>query len=144
MRNTVIIAALVLGACNSSPAPAPTQTAEAEAPLPADGQFPDSFLGRYGIDEAACSPSGGASEMYVEVQPKALKLKDRGAVVDTLTVEKATRVSADLSFSGQGRKWQRQSKFYLENDGKTLIRADRNPVVNFTYTRCDSFKDPAL
>ncbi len=133
-------ALVALGACDSGEAPA----APAAAPtnetvaIQQGNDFPAGFDGRWGVLDSDCTSSvRGASEMFVAISGDTLKFFDRTGTVTKMTVKSPEKVSTRIDFTGRGIKWFRLTNWYLEDGDKTLIRADTNPVLNMTYSRCE-------
>lgn len=144
-RNTITtalaaLAALTLAACDSGTAPAEPAAAPVEEAVAFQqgNDFPAGFDGRWGVLDTDCSsPVRGASEMYVEITGDTLKFHDRVGTVSEMTAKSAEKVTTKIDFTGRGETWYRRTNWFLEDDGKSLVRADTNPVVTMTYSRCN-------
>ncbi len=134
-----LVAALAIGGCDSGTAPVEPAAPANEAVVFQQGNdFPAGFDGRWGVLDSDCtSPVRGASEMYVEIAGDTLKFHDRVGTVSEMTAKSAEKVTTKIDFTGRGETWYRRTNWFLEDDGKSLVRADTNPVVTMTYSRCD-------
>ncbi|NCP10836.1 MAG: hypothetical protein GW859_02575 [Sphingomonadales bacterium] len=144
MRRFTILATLGLAACGSD-APPPEQPVEQAATVdPAlveqeGNNFPAAFEGRWGITPEECAKADSTAEMYVTIKGDTLDFADRKGKVTSMRVDSPGRLTTEIAFSGQGRNWQRTTKFFLENEGTQLGRADTDPVIfNVNYTRCET------
>lgn len=133
------VATLALGACDSGTAPAEPSGAPAQhaVAIQQGKDFPAGFKGRWGVLGTDCTSSvRGAPEMYVEITGDTLKFHDRVGMVTEMTAKSPEKVTTKIDFTGRGKTWFRRTNWFLEDDGKSLVRADTNPVLTMTYSRC--------
>jgi hypothetical protein len=120
-------------AVTPNPAPSTTPTAVAAGMA---RTFPVAFRGRWGMNINDCDPKRDDNKGLLTITADAIRFYESRATIARLSVSSPTRISADLSFSGEGQTWQSRSVFELSDGGKTLARAEEEPSVSYVYAKC--------
>ena len=159
----ILAGALALAACGTNEAanndsgaedvPAATSQAEPPAdltvdngaqtvPIPAPSPspikaIPAAFQGRWGMVPNDCDPKMDyMAKGLMVVSADSLKFYESRAATGDLQQVTPTKVQAMLSYSGEGQTWHKAATLTLQDDGKTLVRTETNPVVAETYSKC--------
>jgi hypothetical protein len=164
MKNITILAVtLALAACGTPEAPAnndgaatdvPNMSEPADAPAPAVGNsaevvplpapaaspiaaFPAAFQGRWGMVPNDCDPDmADVAKGLMVVSADALKFYESRAKVGKLEQLTPNAIKGTLDYAGEGQTWSKQTTLTLQDDGKTLVREEADPVLTNTYSKC--------
>lgn len=98
--------------------------------------FPSEYQGRWGLVPADCEAGRADAKGLMVIAPTTLRFYESRAKVDVLRRASPGRLTADLSFSGEGQQWRRAESFTVLDDGRTLVRDEQDPAASLRYTRC--------
>ncbi len=118
----------------ATPAPAPMPSGEPDQVNP-DGTLaamPSAWRGRWAGQGGSCADS---SERRLDIEANRLVFYE--SVATPMRIERLSEreLQLDLSFTGEGESWTRESVLVLSDNGRTMRRSeDGMPII--TYTRC--------
>jgi len=98
--------------------------------------FPPGFRGRWGMVAGDCDPARDDAKGLMEVTATGLRFHGSRGTVQSLAVVAPDTLTAQLSFTGEGRRWSRADRLTLIDGGKTLVRQEQKAPSVFRYSRC--------
>jgi len=107
------------------------------SPAPTTGganTFPSAFQGRWGIGVIDCDPDRDDNKGLMTISADTLEFYESRAKLDRLTIDAATKVNADLDWSGEGQTWRTTTSFTLSDGAKTLVRDSAEGATR--YSKC--------
>ncbi len=116
-----------------------------ETPDPADlaavsaakkTSFPEPFRGRWGLVANDCDLKRDDAKGLMVVGVDWLRFYEARAEVQSLTQPSPTEAFTELAYSGEGQTWKRTATFTLEDNGRTLVRAEADQHGPLRYARC--------
>ncbi len=114
--------------------PDPTEIAAAAAVV--TNSFPQSFRGRWGLVPNDCDPARDDAKGLMEVDADTLRFYEARAKLQSITQPSPTEAFAELAYSGEGQTWTRSATFTIEDNGRTLVRAEKDQSGPLRYSRC--------
>jgi len=112
-------------------------TANAATPLPI--RVPIPFHGRWGINRADCTSTGGDAKGLIMINDARLIFYESRGTLDEVLGATADSFDARYAFTGEGQTWERVERLKLVNDRlqrRTDAAPGQEPPVNLTYERC--------
>lgn len=102
--------------------------------------FPTPFEGYWGATPNDCELANVDARGRISVDNDAIRFFEMKARVDTLAERSASAIDTVLRFSGDGKHWERATRFVLEQGGTTLLRIEQQdagrPPLTTRYQRC--------
>jgi hypothetical protein len=98
--------------------------------------FPASFQGRWGLGPNDCDPSRDDAKGLMVVEPTMLRFYESRATLASAQAARAEKLTARLSFTGEGQSWTSEQRFTLLNGGKALVREEGGAASPLRYARC--------
>jgi hypothetical protein len=151
IRKLAILAALTLGACH--PAADDANKAFPVSANPARGvpneqpphrsdvikqskMIPTALQGRWGLAPNDCDISRSDTRGLLVVAKDRLDFYTSKATVDALSKASQYEVTADLTFTEDGKTWQRREHLQAALGDTRLLRTEESPRRTFQYVRC--------
>ena len=100
------------------------------------GHFPPAMLGRWGLVSADCDVSRGDAKGLLTIGPDTLKFYESTGTIAKLDAPSSYKVTAKLSFNGEGQTWQRVTTLELVMADTHLVRSEVNPTESYRYEKC--------
>lgn len=98
--------------------------------------LPVAFQGYWGMTPADCDLANAAATGRIDVEGDTIRFYESKARVAKLNVGDGSSVTADLAFTGEGKRWTRQTTFALLAGGTRLLRREQGQANTITYQRC--------
>ncbi len=131
---------------DETPTPAPDAAPPPEAATKADEttseksegtltSFPAKFQGRWGINAADCDPKRADNKGLMTIKASEATFYESRAKIKSGKLA-GDALDVDWSWTGEGQTWDTHSVLTLSDGGKTLSRADADPVEAVIYKKC--------
>ncbi len=133
----------VPGAMSQPAVPATLQPGKGEQVVPIAmpsatplSSVPAAFQGRWGMVAADCDPKRDDNKGLMTVTADRLTFYESRATIGTLQQVTPTKLTGTLDYTGEGQTWQKATSLTLQDDGKTLVREETDPVSAAIYSKC--------
>ena len=135
----IAVAALLsfLNACSDNVDEKSVPQQSSDAPLEiVITQFPQAYMGRWGMNANDCLPGASDAKGLMSVQGSLVKFYESTGMMRNGKRETLNSMSSDFDMVGEGQKWRTRNGFQLTGDRNGLTRTDTASGERFVYTRC--------